>query len=339
MKPTGGTLVIGPAWVGDMVMAQSLFKTLKEREPGQPIDVVAPAWSLPLLDRMSEVRGGIELPLEHGELRVSTRLRIGWSLRERHYDKAIVLPRSLKSALVPWAAGIPRRIGYRGEMRYGLINDIRLLDKSVLKQTVQRYAALGLEGDAPLPPKIHNPRLLVNEDNRGRLVESLGLSLKTPVVALLPGAEYGPAKQWPIEHFATLARELERAGAHCWIFGSQKDHRLGEAIADNGGGSVHNLCGRTRLGDAVDLLSLASLAVTNDSGLMHVAAAASIPVIAIYGSSSPDFTPPLSGRSEIVYLALECSPCFDRVCRLGHANCLKNITPEQILVHAKHYIQ
>ena len=339
MKSTGGTLVVGPAWVGDMVMAQSLFKTLKEQEPDRPIDVVAPAWSLPLLHRMPEVRDGIELGAGHGELKLLARFRLGRSLQKRKYKKAVVLPRSLKSAIVPWAAKIPRRVGYRGEMRFGLINDMRALDKSVLTQTVQRFVALGCETNEPLPPEVRYPHLTVNNANRDRLVKALGLSLKQPVVALLPGAEYGPAKQWPIEYFVTLARALGRLGARSWILGSHKERSLGEAIVKECGDSTCNLCGETRLVDVVDLLSIAAVSVNNESGLMHVAAAVSLPTIAIYGSSSPAYTPPLSSNAEVLYLGLECSPCFERTCRLGHSNCLKNISPEQVLSHVQPYIK
>lgn len=147
-------LVIGPAWVGDMVMAQSLFMTLKQTRNNPLIDVVAPAWSLPLLARMPEVNQGIALPVKHKELGLARRWKLGRSLRRIGYDQAIVVPRSYKAALVPWFARIPRRTGYRGEMRYGTINDMRLLDKAVLFQTVQRYVALGREGNATQAPAI-----------------------------------------------------------------------------------------------------------------------------------------------------------------------------------------
>lgn len=338
MSESGGVLVIGPAWVGDMVMAQSLFKTLKQNQPSQPIDVVAPEWSLPLLARMPEVRSGIRMPVGHGELRFLERFKLGRSLRERGYSSAIVLPGSLKSAVVPWAAKIKRRIGYRGEWRYGLLNDVRPLDRSLLIQTVQRYVALGCDREETLPPSIPFPSLQVDEANQQRLVAELELSLDRPVVALLPGAEYGPAKQWPIDHFSALARRLEKSGESCWIFGSQKEYQLGEFIARLSGPKVHNLCGKTRLVDVIDLLAKARVAVANDSGLMHVAAAADVPVIALYGSSSPTYTPPLSEKAEIVYLALECSPCFKRACPFGHTNCLNNIDSDQVYRRALSFI-
>jgi heptosyltransferase II len=323
-------LVVGPAWIGDMVMAQSLFITLKQQYPDCEIDVLAPAWSQPLLARMPEVRATVEMPLGHGEFGFGARRRLGIELRANRYDQAIVLPRSWKSALVPFFARIPRRTGYRGEFRYALLNDIRPLDKTVLTQTVQRFVALGLEADAVLPPPIPQPRLNMEGVQRDWLMKVLNLYTERPIVALLPGAEYGAAKRWPVEHFAWLARRLVKDGYAVWVFGSEKEKPLGEIIVQGLGTEAVNLCGRTRLVDAADLLSLAHCAVSNDSGLMHVAAAMGVRVVALYGSSSPDYTPPLTDKADIVYLRLECSPCFQRECPLGHLNCLKQITVEDI---------
>jgi heptosyltransferase-2 len=321
-------LVIGPAWVGDMVMAQSLFRLLQAREPGVALDVVGPAWSLPLVARMPEVREGIALEAGHGELALGARRRLGLALRSRGYDRAIVLPRSFKSALVPWFAGIPVRTGFRAELRGWLLNDQRKLDRQVLDQTVKRFLALGLPPGAPIPVP-PEPRLTVDAANRDALLASHDLG-RRPAVALLPGAAYGPAKQWPLEHFRTLAGELVAAGREVWVLGSAGERPLGEAIAA-GHPAVRNLCGSTRLTDTVDLLSAAGAAVTNDSGLMHVAAASGTTVVALYGSTSPGFTPPLTARRQILYLGLECSPCFERQCPLGHLRCLREISPARVL--------
>jgi len=312
-----------------MVMAQSLFITLKQRFPDAEIDVLAPAWSKPLLARMPEVHASVMMPLEHGEFGFGVRKRLGRALGDR-YARAVVLPRSWKSAIAPFFARIPVRTGYRGEMRYVLINDMRRLDKKVLSQTVQRFVALGLERDAPLPPAIPEPRLRIDEDNRRRLLDVHGLDTGKPIVALMPGAEYGPAKRWPLERFAELGKRLTAAGRQVWVFGSAKEQALGAAIAQAGGAEIKNLCGSTKLADAVDLLSLAKSAVTNDSGLMHIAAATGIKLIAIYGSSTPAYTPPLSARAETVYLGIDCSPCFQRECPLKHLNCLNNIAVEDV---------
>lgn len=323
-------LVVGPSWVGDMVMAQSLFMTLKMEGPCD-IDVLAPGWSLPILARMPEVRGGIAMPLGHGQLGLKERWRLGRALAQRRYDQAIVLPGSLKSALAPFFARIPRRTAFRGEMRYGLVNDMRPLDKAALPMTVQRFVALGRPAGKPLPQPFPRPRLVADPDNQIRLRTELGLDPGRPAVAFMPGAEYGPAKQWPLAHYGALARELVERGYDVWVLGSAKDAAAGQEIAAHAGNGVHNLCGRTQLGDAVDLLALSVAAVTNDSGLMHVAAALGRPLVAVYGSSTPDHTPPLSERVAIRYLRLECSPCFERVCPLGHTRCLHEITPASVL--------
>jgi len=325
-------LVAGPAWVGDMVMAQSLFITLKQRDPQCSIDVLAPGWSLPILSRMPEIHRAIEVPIAHGEFGVAKRWRLGRSLRTEHYDHAIVLPRSLKAALIPCFAKAKIRTGYRGEMRYGLINDMRDLDKTRLTQTVQRFVALGLPADATLPPPIPWPKLRSDLSQQQHLIESLHLDLTRPVIAFMPGAEYGPAKQWPIEYYGELAQKLIREGYNVWVFGSRKEHAIGEKIAQMGSTGVHNLCGETALVDTIDLLPLCRAAVSNDSGLMHIAAAVGTPLVAIYGSSTPAYTPPLTDRVEILFHNLDCSPCFKRNCPLGHTRCLKDISPEDVRV-------
>ncbi|HVC29365.1 MAG TPA: lipopolysaccharide heptosyltransferase II [Gammaproteobacteria bacterium] len=331
--PTKNTriLIVGPAWIGDMVMAQSLFITLKQRFPESEIDVLAPAWSKPLLARMPEVKGSVTMPLSHGEFGFGARKRLGRLLRGR-YDQAIVLPRSWKSALVPFFAGIPKRTGYRGEWRYGLINDMRALDEARLTQTVQRFVTLGLDSDAPLSPtEIPKPHLLVEKYNQTVLLNSLALNRNPPIVALMPGAEYGPAKRWPVERYGELAKKVLASGKQVWVFGSVREQSLGEEITRIAGKRVVNLCGSTRLEDVVDLLALVETAVTNDSGLMHIAAAVGIKVVAIFGSSTPDYTPPLSDKAQVVYLRLDCSPCFKRECPLKHLNCLKHITMDEVL--------
>lgn len=327
-------LVVGPAWVGDMVMAQSLFMTLKARFPDAEIDVLAPTWSRPLLARMPEVSSAVNLPLEHGQLGWGVRRRLGVTLYGR-YQRAVVLPRSWKSALVPAFANIPIRTGYKGEFRYGLLNDIRKLDKGKLTQTVQRYVALGLDKYAPQPPAIPQPRLRVDVDNQRMQLDLNRLNREKPIVAMLPGAEYGPAKRWPIERYGELAKRLKAAGRQVWIFGSMKERELGEAIVRIAGEQdVVNLCGGTKLADVVDLLAVAECAVTNDSGLMHIAGAVGTRVVALYGSSSPDYTPPLTDKASVIYLRLSCSPCFERECPLGHLNCFMQMEVDDVYRHA-----
>ena len=328
-------LVVGPSWVGDMVMAQSLLINLRQHYPSHAIDVVAPAWSVDLLKRMPEVRDAYALNVGHGELGLGKRRRLGKQFRGKQYQRAIVLPRSFKSALVPFWADIPIRTGFRGEMRYGLLNDVRSLDSS-LDQTVKRFVALGEEVACKSSElKCSQPRLKIDEQNAARVISELGLKSDKPIIGFMPGAEYGPAKQWPLNYFAELANKLAQDNYYVWVLGSQKEYELGTQIAQAKTEQVVNLCGKTQLVDVVDLVAKLSVAVSNDSGLMHVAAATGRPVIGIYGSSSPAFTPPLSDHAIIEYKNLSCSPCFKRECPFGHYNCLKEITPDSVFQRIK----
>ncbi len=323
-------LIIGPAWVGDMVMAQSLFMSLKQRNPEAEIDVVAPAWSVPLLVRMPQVHRAITLEVGHGQFGLLARFRLGRSLRHNHYDRAIVLPRSFKSALIPFFAGAKIRTGYRGEMRYGLLNDIRPLDKTILRQTVQRYVALGRDANEPLTGiHVPNPHLNIDIDNQKRLLHTFGLKIEKPVIGIMPGAEYGPAKCWPAANFAKLAASLNDKGIEVWIFGSGKEKGTGDKIIATAP-HTRNLCGQTRLEDVIDLMALTRAVVSNDSGLMHIACASGTGVVGIYGSSDPEYTPPLSENAKVIYLGLACSPCFERTCPLGHTDCLNKLSSEDV---------
>lgn len=321
-------LIVGPSWVGDMIMAQSLFKQLKKDHADCEIDVVAPKWSLPVIARMPEVRQGHAQDTGHGEFGLAKRRGLARHLRTNGYDRAIVLPRSFKSALVPWFAKIPVRTGFRGEMRYGLINDVRILDKTVLDQTVKKFVALGLADGSPVP-EIQHPVLNVSQENQHAVMERLGLQSDKPAVAMMPGAEYGPAKCWPLESFAEVALRLDQKGYVVWVLGSAADEEAGAYLASNS--AAANLCGKTSLVDVIDLLAHCEHAISNDSGLMHVAAAVGTHVHAIYGSSSPDYTPPLTERATIHFKRLDCSPCFKRECPLGHLNCLQGISASAVL--------
>ncbi len=323
------TLVVSPSWIGDAVLAHPLLVRLKARDPQGAIDVLAPAWASAVYGRMPEVRRTIAFPFGHGELKLGERRRFAKDLPR--YDRAVVLPGSLKSALVPWFAGIPLRTGWRGEMRYGLLNDLRRLDEAALPLIAERYAALaqpaGEALERPLPP----PRLSVDPARRDAAVARFGLGGDSPVLALAPGAEYGPAKRWPARHFAEVARAHASRGYRVWLVGSDRDAAITAEVAGLARIDAADLAGRTSLDEAIDLLSLASRVVTNDSGLMHVAAALDRPLVAVFGSSSPAYTPPLSPRARIVSLRLECSPCFERECPLGHTNCLQKLEPAQVL--------
>ena len=340
-------LIIGPSWVGDMVMAQCLFSFIKKQNPNAVIDVLAPAWSRPILERMPQVRESFDMPLGHGALQIGERKKIGHSLRAQKYDQAIVLPNSLKSALIPWFANIPKRTGWRGEMRYGLLNDVRKLDKEKYPYMVQRFVALAQEKNtAALPLKeIPAPQFSVAPQLAQAACKTHGLSIERPILALCPGAEFGPAKQWPAEHYAARAKNAIEQGHNVWIFGSQNDVAAAQEIKQKadvakkgvGESSAKSdahcfiLAGKTSLAEAVDLMSLASAVVSNDSGLMHIAAALNKPLVGVYGSTSPQFTPPLNSGARIAHTDIACRPCFKRECPLGHLKCLTELHAEKVI--------
>ena len=329
-------LVVAPAWVGDTVMAQPMFRLLHERHAHLVLDVLAPPFTLPLLTRMPEVHQGIVARFGHGELKFNQRRRLARELQAERYDQAIVLPNSLKSALIPLLAKIPLRTGFRGEMRYGFLNDVRRLDEKALPKMVERFAALALDRGANLPRTLPTPRLTVILRNIEIIVNKHKLTLEKPIAIFCPGAEYGPAKRWPAEHFGALAKRAAENGYTVWLIGSPKDAAIGDAIVSASGGACINLCGRTSLEDAIDLIGIAALVVTNDSGLMHVAASLDRPTLALYGSSSPAFTPPLSDKAKIIKIELPCSPCFKRECPLGHFNCMRQLTPAMVWTNVNH---
>jgi len=325
------TLIVAPNWIGDALLAQPLFARLRKKLPGIVIDALAPAWTAPVLRRMPEIDEVIESPFDHGELALAARWRLGRSLRSRGYDEAIVLPNSFKSALVPFFAGIPLRAGFAGESRYGLLNVVHKLDAKRSPLMAERYAQLAEKpGTMPALP-LPQTRLAIDEANLVLDLRRLGLSRAKPIAAFCPGAEYGPSKRWPARHFAALACKLSALGYAVWLFGSERDRAIGEEISAASAGAATNLCGGTDLASAIDLLSLAEVVVSNDSGLMHVAAGVGRPVVALYGSSSPEHTPPLARSHRIVRTGIECSPCFARECPLGHFKCMNELAPERVM--------
>jgi len=333
-------LVIGPSWVGDMMMSQSLYRTLKARYPDATIDVMAPAWCRPLLSRMPEVNDALSMPLGHGALEIGERRRLGKALREKGYDRAFVLPNSFKSALVPFFAAVPNRTGWRGEMRYGLLNDVRVLDKAAFPLMVQRYVALAFDkaqvtSARDLPQPLLWPKLVVREDEKQATAADFSLSADRPLIGFCPGAEFGPAKRWPHYHYAALAATLIQQGYQVVLFGSAKDNETGQQIiatlSEEDRPHCRNLAGDTKLEQAVILLACCQAVISNDSGLMHIAAALDRPLIALYGPSSPDFTPPLSDKARVIRLITGYHKVRKGDADEGYHQSLIDITPARVI--------
>jgi len=327
---TAPCLVIGPAWVGDMVIAHALFQTLHAQDPTRPIDVLAPVWTHPLLARMPEVRKAIVSPFGHGALQLRARYRFAQSLRAAGYQQAYILPQSLKSALIPWWAGIHERIGWRGEMRYGILTQQRALDKKLFPKTVQRFVALAdLNAPAMAVPPI--PYLTTDPIEQAAVYKKYHIQTDKPLLVLCPGAEFGASKRWPARHYTAVAQAYLAKQWQVCLLGSPKDRPVLEEIHAATQEQTFQLGGHTTLSEAIDIIAGATRVVTNDSGLMHVAAALNRPLVALYGSSDPHMTPPLSDSAAVLHLDLPCRPCFKRECPLGHQACLQNLMPAQVL--------
>jgi heptosyltransferase-2 len=280
---------------------------------------------------MRGIRRIFDSMLRHGEIALGRRRELARTLAGESYARAIILPNSWKSALTPWLAGIPLRTGYTGEARFGIVNDRRRLDRDAMPRLVDRYAALALPDANALAASA--PVLIPDSANRDAAIGSLALSVERGIAILCPGAEFGPAKRWPAEHFAQLARKFLADGLDVWMLGSPNDRPAATAVLDavgNARDSIRDLSGRTDLGTAIDLLSLASVVVSNDSGLMHAAAAVRAPLVALFGSSSPGYTPPISETARIARIDIACSPCFRRECPLGHFRCMRELAPDSV---------
>lgn len=340
--------VVGPSWVGDMMMSQSLYRTLKALHPAATIDVMAPAWCRPLLEKMPEVDNAIPMPLGHGALAIGERRRLGKQLRENGYTHAYVLPNSFKSALVPFFANIPKRTGWRGEMRYGLLNDLRPLDKDAFPLMVERYVALAYDKQkvqkaTDLPQPLLWPKLSVTESDISTTLHQFSLSTQRPAIGFCPGAEFGPAKRWPHYHYAALAQKLiAEQGYQIFLFGSQKDNEAGEEIKQTltpeAREACFNLAGETSLEQAVNLIASCKAIVSNDSGLMHVAAALERPLVALYGPSSPDFTPPLSHKARVIRLITGYHKVRKGDAEQGYHQSLIDIQPEKVFAELENLL-
>jgi heptosyltransferase-2 len=336
MSSTGSPriLVISPNWIGDAVMAQPLLQLLRQQYPEQAIDILAPAWVAPVWRAMAEVDTVIESPFRHGALQLGARWRVARDLRKRGYAQAYVLPNTMKFALVPWLAGIPRRVGYRGEMRYGMLNVIHRDDPSAPRPMVPFYAALadvpanGARPTSSLP----RPRLVATAEQIAHALSVLELKQDQPLVVFAPGAEFGSAKRWPTDYFAQLARMIvkSRPDTQIVLLGSAKDRAVCAEVAAAAGIEVQNLAGATSLDQAITLIARAEVVVSNDSGLLHIASALNRPIVALYGPTDPQHAPPFSDVARSLWLHLDCSPCRQRECPLGHHNCMKHMMPEMV---------
>lgn len=307
-------------------MTEPLMRRLHAR--GERLTVGALPWVAPVYRAMPQVAEVIEFPFQHGGLQLKARRMLARQLNGR-FEAAYVLPNSLKSALLPFLASIPRRVGYLGEARVGLLTH-RLKNPKDKPPMVAFYSALsgeaGIERDRPqlaLPPQAVQIALHAQQlQDKGYYV-------------FAPGAEYGPAKRWPPAYYGKLALLLD---APVVLLGSGKEAALCEEISAHAPGKCMNLAGKTALMDAFALISASRAVISNDSGLMHVAAAFGVPQVALFGSSSPLHTPPLSERAQVVWLKqdpnymppLDCAPCFQRECPLGHLRCLNDISPERV---------
>jgi heptosyltransferase-2 len=322
-------LIVAPSWVGDAILSESLVAVLRDEPLEDPlVDVLAPPWCAPVYARMRGIVEIIASPFRHGELGIGRRRAFAREIRSRGYTCCFVLPNSFKSALIPWLAGIPRRIGYGGEARRPLLTEVRRREGKTLQRLADRYVALAVPRGHLIPTPTA-PVLVPNAANAAAAMRALTLSTHRPIAILCPGAEYGPAKRWPAEHFIALARRLLDTGYAVWLLGSPNDQAAAMPIAAALAG-VRDLTGRTDLGTAIDLLSLASIVVSNDSGLMHAAAAVGRPLVALFGSSSPAYTPPLSPLAQIAKIDIDCSPCFQRECPLGHFKCMRELRVDTI---------
>jgi heptosyltransferase-2 len=333
-------LIIAPNWIGDAVSTQPLLANLKVLYPDSKIDVLASNWVAPIYRACSEVHEIIEAKFEHKKLQWNLRKQLAKEIEAKNYQACFVLPNSFKSALIPWLANIPFRIGYRGELRFGLIN-LALDNPSKINRPpmVEHYLVLSqlLKDDESISLGKLTPKLNVSTSAKQSVEKKLlGANINSDsIYAICPGAEYGPSKRWPTEHFAGLAQNLiaQNSNNQIILLGSKSDHALAQEITSQAkqAGKIHNWCGNTSLDEAIALIGMSKAVVSNDSGLMHVAAALKTPQVAIFGSSDPAHTPPLSDKAKVIWLNMSCSPCHQRICPLGHLRCLKDILPEQVL--------
>ena len=317
-------LIVPQNWLVDIVMSQTLLKKIKNEDVEAKIDVLVEPSFKELIARMPEANQSVVLDCKHKELGLKKRLNLAKKIRGS-YDQSIVLSRSLKSALIPYLARIPIRTGERGESRYILINDLKSFSKEDRRKTAYRYVSMFSEKEE-LDEKYY-PSLQKNTKNLEFLLSKHKINFDKKIVIFAPGAAFGPSKMWPVNKFKELLKRLDQK-YKILILGSKSEVNLGDQIAD--GDKAINLCGKTSIQDAVDLMHISEFCVSNDSGLMHLASATRTKSISIYGATSPDLTPPLTTNKEIHYRRVSCSPCFEKKCKYGHYNCLVEIQADDV---------
>ncbi|MGH6769833.1 MAG: lipopolysaccharide heptosyltransferase II [Xanthobacteraceae bacterium] len=324
-------LLVPYMWIGDFVRCHTVVRLLNQRFPGRPIDVLTTTMVSPLLDYMPGVRKGIVVDLPRKRLPLSRHRDLAHRLRMEGYEQTLIMPRTWKAALAPYLAGIPVRTGFVGELRFGLLNDLRWGERE-LPRMIDRCAALAFPRQQAMPGELPPPALVVPVDEVAVWRQRHGLALDgRPVVALAPGA-IGPAKRWPVAAYADLARHLTAEGTQVWVLGGPGETALAAEIAGRNRAYARDLTGPD-LRNAILGLAAADTAISNDSGLLHVAAAIGTPAIGIFGPTSPWHWAPLNPIAAVIEsnIALACRPCHKPTCRFGHHQCMRDISAERVL--------
>ena len=323
-------LLVPYMWIGDFVRCHSVVRVLNARFPDRPVDVLATPLTAPLTDYMPGVRKAVIAELPRGRLALAQQWRLAAALKHEDYGDALVMPRTWKSALLPWLAGIAQRTGFVGEARLLLLNDLRWGERR-LERMVERCVALALPRGAPLPDPIPPPRLAVNAADVAAWRAAHGVDPRRQAVALAPGS-VGSSKRWTVEGYGAVAAGLDRQGVAVWVLGGPGEKDLAAEIVRRSGGSVRDLTGHD-LRNAVLGLAAAQAAVSNDSGLMHVSAALGTPTHGIFGPTDPWLWGPLNPLAAAIETQTDvpCRPCHLPVCPLLHHRCMRDIPADAVL--------
>jgi heptosyltransferase II len=326
-EDTRPILIVPYMWIGDFVRGHTVVRVLNRRWPNRPVDLLTTSLCAPLVDYMPGVRAGVACDLPRSRLAVAQQWGLAAELRARGYGTALVLPRTWKSAIAPALAGIPERVGFFGEARFGLINQLRWGEKA-LPRFIDKNAALALPDGAPLPPEWPVPQLNVPTDETGRwrLANGLGTG---PAVALAPGS-VGASKRWT--YYPEAARLLAERGLDVWVVGGPGEKAQAEEIVAAGGARVRDLTG-TNLRNGILAMAAASVAISNDSGLMHIAAAIGTPTMGIFGPTSPYHWAPLNGLAATVQTktVVPCQPCHRPVCTMNEHRCMRDVPASDVV--------